>query len=108
MELLMAILVLGVLASIAMMLLLSYKERAYEVTLKSDLSSAYKASVQYHSDYPTGWATLGALTAYGFRASKDVDLNVIDGSPQNLNMTATHPGFLGIYQVDHQGHVSQP
>ena len=107
-ELLVAILIIGVLASIAIMLLLTYKERAYKVTLESDLSSAYKASVQYHSDYPNGWATLGNLMAYGFRPSKDVDLNIFDGSAENLNMTATHPGFIGVYQVDQHGHISQP
>ena len=106
-ELIVVILILGVLATIAIMLLLSFKQRGYEVTLASDLSSAYRASAQYHLDHSTGTATLDILMAYGFRPSKDVNVNIIDGSAENLNMTAIHPGFAGVYQVDHQGYVSQ-
>ena len=106
-ELLVAILIIGTLAAITIMVLLSYKEKGYVVILKSDLKSAYDASILYHIDYPTGTATLGILKVYGYRPSKDVDLNVVDGSGESLRITATHPSVTGIYQVDQDGYVSK-
>lgn len=49
-ELVIAIPIIGTLASIAIMLLLGFKEKGHVLTLTSDLGSAYEASVQYHMD----------------------------------------------------------
>jgi type IV pilus assembly protein PilA len=106
-ELLVVVLILGVLATIAMMLLLSFKEKGNVVTLSSDLTSAYKASVQYHMDFPSGGVTLDILNGYGYRTSKNVALSVSDGSAESLNITATHSGAAGVYQVDAEGKVSK-
>ncbi|UCD87736.1 MAG: pilin [Desulfobacterales bacterium] len=106
-ELLVVTVIIGILATIAIMVLLSFKEKAGVATLTSDLGSAYKASVQYHMEHPNGTATLDTLWSYGFRASKNVNLTVVDGSVESLNMTATHPNVAGVYQVDEEGHVSK-
>ena len=84
-ELLFTVVIIGILAVIAIMALLSFKEKAGVSTLTSDLKSAYKMSVQYHTDYPNGTATVDILTAYGFRQSKGVDLIVVDGDSDVFN-----------------------
>jgi len=106
-ELLVVILILGILATMAIMYLLGYKEKGYVSAVEADLTSAYKASIQYYADSPGGSVTMDIITAYGYRPSKDVNLTVVDGSLETLSITATHPGVQGVYQVDESGHVSQ-
>jgi prepilin-type N-terminal cleavage/methylation domain-containing protein len=106
-ELLVVVIILGVLASMAIMFLLEFKEKGYVVTLASDLTSAYDASMQYYFDHPSGTVTLDIITQYGYRQSKNVNLNVVDGSLDHLHITATHPEVKGIYQVDQDGYVSK-
>jgi prepilin-type N-terminal cleavage/methylation domain-containing protein len=106
-ELLVVILILGILATMAIMYLLGYREKAYVAALASDLTSAYDASIQYYADNPSGSVTMNIITAYGYRQSEDVHLTVVDGSAEFLSITATHPGVQGVYQVDDSGHVSQ-
>ncbi|MBW2260073.1 MAG: prepilin-type N-terminal cleavage/methylation domain-containing protein [Deltaproteobacteria bacterium] len=45
-ELLVVVLILGKLATMAIMYLLGYREKALIATLKSDLASAYKSSIR--------------------------------------------------------------
>ncbi|MBW1858916.1 MAG: hypothetical protein JRI70_02300 [Deltaproteobacteria bacterium] len=99
--------VLGILATMAIMYLLGYREKALIATLKSDLASAYKSSIQYYADNPSGSVTMDIITAYGYRQSKDANLAVVDGSAESLSIIATHPGVQGVYQVDESGHVSE-
>jgi type IV pilus assembly protein PilA len=106
-ELLVVILILGILATLAIMYLLEYKEKSYVATLASDLTSAYDASIQYYADNPTGSVTLDIIKAYGYRASKDVALTVVDGSAEALSITGIHPGVKGVYQVDESGYVTR-
>jgi len=106
-ELLVVILVLGILATIAIMYLLGYKEKAYVAALASDLTSAYDASIQYYADNASGSVTMNIITAYGYRQSKDIQLTVVDGTLETLSITGIHPGVQGVYQVDESGHVSQ-
>lgn len=106
-ELLVIVLIIGTLTAITIMALLSYKEKGYVVILKAELKSAYQASIQYHIDYPMGMATLDILKEYGFKPSKDVDINVVDGSGEGLHITATHPSVTGVYQVNQDGYVSK-
>lgn len=106
-ELLVVILILGILATMAIMYLLEYREKSYIALVASDLTSAYDASIQYYADNPSGSVTIDVISAYGYRQSKDVDLTVVDGSPESLTITAVHPGVKGVYQVDESGYVSQ-
>ena len=106
-ELLVVILILGILATMAIMYLLEYREKGYIALVASDLGSAYDASVQYYADNPSGSVTMNIISAYGYRQSKDVDLTVVDGSAESLRITAVHPQVKGVYQVDETGYVSQ-
>ena len=106
-ELLVVILILGILATMAIMYLLGYIEKGYVSAVESDLKSAYDASIQYYTDSPSGSITMDIITAYGYRRSKDVDLTIVDGTLETLRITATHPGVQGVYQMDESGLVSQ-
>ena len=107
-ELIVVMLVIGILASIALMQLLSFRERGYNATLQSDLRSAYTASMQFHLDHPGGEVTEDELEEYGYVPSdKYVMLTVDNGSEANLKITARHPGTPDVYEVDHTGSVSK-
>ena len=106
-ELLVVILILGILATMAIMYLLEYREKGFVASLASDLTSAYDASIQYYTDNPSGSVTMDIIRAYGYRASKDVSLTVVNGTAETLMITGIHPGVTGVYQVDESGYVSQ-
>ena len=107
-ELIVVMLMIGILASIALMQLLSFRERGYNSTLQSDLRSAYTASMQFHTDHPNDSVTEALLEEYGYVPSDEhVELDVVDGDEETLKITASHPGTPNVYQVDHAGRVSQ-
>ena len=49
-ELMIIVVIIGILASIAIYYVFTLKEKAYISMLKSDLTSAFKASLYYHND----------------------------------------------------------
>lgn len=71
---------IGILASIALMQFLAYRERGYNATLQSDLRSVYTASMQFHIDYPDVDVKKDDLETYGYVPSEDVELSVDNGS----------------------------
>ena len=110
-ELIVVMLMIGILVSIALMQLLSYRERGYDATLQSDLRSVYTASMQFYIDHPSDPVTEARLkNEYGYVPSDDVEIDVEDGSEAGLLITASYPPGIGtpnIYQVDHAGRVSK-
>ncbi len=107
-ELIVVMLIIGILASIALMQLLTFLGRGYNATLQSDLRSVYTASIQFHLDYPNDAVTEGQLKEYGYTPSGEyVKLTVVDGNEATLQITASHPGTPDVYQVDHTGSVSK-
>ena len=107
-ELLVVMIIIGILASIALMQLLGFLGRSYNATLKSDLRSVYTASIQFHLDYPNDAVTEDQLKEYGYTPSDEhVKLTVVDGSEASLRITASHPGTPDVYEVDHAGRVSK-
>ena len=108
-ELIVVMLMIGILASIALMQFLSYRERGYNATLQSDLRSAYTASKQFYMDNPNGVFSNAALAneKYGYVASDDVILSVEEGEEEKLRIIGSHPGTPNDYQVDYAGRVSK-
>jgi type IV pilus assembly protein PilA len=106
-ELLVVILILGILATLAIMYFLEYREKGYVAMVASDLTSAYDAAIQYYADNPAGSVDMVIITAYGYRRSDNVNLTVVDGSAESLKITAIHPSVSGVYQVDDSGYVSK-
>ncbi len=106
-ELIVVMVIIGILASIALMQILDFRERSYNATLQSDLRSAYTASKQFYMDHPNDPVTKDDLEEYGYRPSKNVIINVDDGDEVTLKITASHPGTPNDYEVDHAGRVSK-
>ena len=104
-ELLTVILILGILAGISITILFGYRQRAYIRTLESDLSLVYKTSLAYYIDHPNDQVTPAILTATGYRPSTNVQITVVDGWQDTLRITATHPGVIGVYEVDKAGRI---
>jgi len=106
-ELMIVIVIIGILASIALGMTLKLLERANISTLQSDLSMAYKAAVAFHTDHPGEEVKLEDLKGNGYNQSEKVNIIVINGALDGLNITATHPGVIGVYQVDKTGNITK-
>ena len=106
-ELMVVIIILAALLSIAIGLMLDMRERSYVATLKADLNAAYDAALDFHTTNPAGTATLDDLRDHGYRESLNVTLTVVNGSLDNLRITATHVGVSGVYQIDENGRISR-
>jgi prepilin-type N-terminal cleavage/methylation domain-containing protein len=104
-ELWVAIVIIGILATFAVSYLLDIREEARIATLQSDLSAAYKASLGYYAENPDDEITLDILKEYGYEPSEKVVLHVVDGLRDSLKMTAAHQAVHSKYVVDRDGRI---
>ena len=105
--LMIAIVIIGIVATIAVSAILNMNEKNHIKTLQSDLSMAYKAAVLYFTDNPEGMLTPDILKDYGYQQSAEVNLKIVDGSIDYLQITGTHTGVRGVYRVDPRGIISK-
>jgi prepilin-type N-terminal cleavage/methylation domain-containing protein len=103
-ELMIVIVIIGILTTIAISVTLKMHEKAHINSLRSDLSSAYKAALAFHLENPDDEITVDDLKDYGYRSSENVDLRIFMDSAK---ITATHPGVHGIYEIDENGRISK-
>ncbi|TFG90137.1 MAG: hypothetical protein E4H15_08165 [Syntrophobacterales bacterium] len=85
--------IIGILAAIAMPRFNAHRDRAYKAECVSLGESAYKAAIFYFLDHPYGAlapATIAGLEDYGFRQSDNVDVTLINRSPENLTIRCEH------------------
>jgi type II secretory pathway pseudopilin PulG len=101
------VIIIGILASIAIGITLSITQKGKIKAIESDLSMAYKAALAFHTEYPDNEVDEDDLQGYGYRQSEGVNIDVVYGSFDDLLITATHRGVLGIYQVDKNGRISK-
>jgi prepilin-type N-terminal cleavage/methylation domain-containing protein len=106
-EIMIVIFIIGVLATIAINILLPLQERARTDTIKSDLNSAYKAALAFHTDHPDETVTMAELTGNGFVRSDGIVINIVNGDMETLDITASHPGVRIPYGVDATGKITQ-
>ena len=104
-ELGIVLIIIGILAALAIGWILNIREEAHIGVLKSDLSSAYKASRGYYADYPDDQLDEDILKEFGYRESDGVRLLVINGFRDTLQITAGHPAVQGFYEVDKDGRI---
>ena len=97
-ELLVAVAIIGLLAAIAIPQFSSYRARAVDSQMKSDLKNAALAMESYFADkksYPT---SLAAISTVGFTQTEGVSLTISVTSPSSFTLTAakasgTQPSF---------------
>ena len=83
-ELLFALSIICTLLAISIFSYSGYKARAFETVTKEDLRRAYSSAFVYFIDYPEGKVSRTDLEKYGFKASPNVNIRVINGRLSNL------------------------
>lgn len=105
-ELISVIAIIGILAAIAIPLLTSHKQRAYNAVARGDAKNAYTAAQAYFLDSPNGViGEIGDLSANGFLPSADV-VTTVSGNVATLLITCRHQGSSTTYSVAPNGEVS--
>jgi type IV pilus assembly protein PilA len=90
-ELLVVVAIIGLLAAIAIPQFSSYRARAVDSQMKSDLKNAALAMDSYFAEnkvYPT---TVAAIVSVGFNQTEGVALTIAVTTPSSFTITATKP-----------------
>jgi len=106
-ELMIVIAIIGILAAIAIPQFQKYAVRGYNTAAVSDLKNAYSATQAYFSETPTGTVNTTILGNYGYKATTDVRLIVVNGTMASLDFRAKHVRGDRVYQVDHSGTIAE-
>jgi type IV pilus assembly protein PilA len=90
-ELLVVVAINGLLAAIAIPQFVSYRARAVDSQMKSDLKNAALAMDSYFAEkkeYPT---SVAAIISVGFNQTEGVALTIVVPTPASFTITATKP-----------------
>ena len=90
-ELLVVVAIIGLLAAIAIPQFVSYRARAVDSQMKTDLKNAALAMDSYFAEnkvYPT---TIAAIVGAGFNQTDGVALTIAVPTPSSFTLTATKP-----------------
>lgn len=90
-ELLVVVAIIGLLAAIAIPQFLSYRARAVDSQMKSDLKNAALAMDSYFAEkkvYPT---SVAAIVSVGFNQTDGVALTIALTTPSSFTITASKP-----------------
>lgn len=90
-EMLVVIAVFGILSAIAIQQYNSYRSRAVDIQMKSDLKNAALAMESYFSEFQSYPNSLAKLVSVGFRQTEGVTLNVSLLTPFSYTLTASRP-----------------
>jgi prepilin-type N-terminal cleavage/methylation domain-containing protein len=105
-EILYVLSILSILAAIAIFNYSGYKKKASDTVAQEDLRQAYSSAVNYFTDHPSGILTLAELKNYGFSASPNVKVMIINGRLSDLLLISSYnvPGSQ-IYVASRQGMI---
>ncbi len=106
-ELFIVVAIIGVLATIAISSSMSITEKSRVANIKSDLNTAYKASLGFHTDNPDDTVTIEILRDYGFIKSDNIIIEIVDGTSDNLTITGKHKSNSDIYEIDKNGNITK-
>jgi prepilin-type N-terminal cleavage/methylation domain-containing protein len=80
--------IIAILAGIAVLTYAGYRGMVFDAVTKQDLRKAYASALTYFLDFPEDKVTLSGLEKYGFKASPNVNIRIINGLSSNLLMVA--------------------
>jgi len=104
-ELLIVITVIAVLSSIAVLNLISYRKRAYNISAEGDARNAYIATQAYFNDHPDdAISSTAQLFLYGFLQTDNVNVWV-GGSQGTLSVRTNHTSGDRTYAIDSEGRI---
>jgi type IV pilus assembly protein PilA len=102
-----AIAILGIIAAIAIPQFVKYKEVGYCRTAKTDIQVAYTVAQAYYGRHQNAnLPDIRQLEEFGFKPSKYVDLQIINGSYDSMIISAKHSSCKKTYYADSSGNVS--
>jgi len=107
-EILCVLSIIAILAAIATFNYSGYRNKASDTAAQEDLRQAYSSAINYFLDQPAGILTMADLQKYGFTASPNVKVMIINGRLSDLLLISSYntPGAQ-IYLASRQG-MSQP
>jgi type IV pilus assembly protein PilA len=90
-ELLVVFAVIGILAAIAIPQFYSYRGRAVDTQMKSDIKNVALAMESYYSEKFVYPSTIAEITPFGFRQTQGVNLVINITAPLTYTVTASKP-----------------
>jgi type IV pilus assembly protein PilA len=90
-ELLLVVAIIGLLAFIAIPQFIAYRTRVIDTQMKSDLKNAAMAMESYFAEFKIYPASVGSISAVGFRQTNGVGLAISVTSPTSFTLTADAP-----------------
>ena len=90
-ELLVVVAIIGLLAAIAIPQFVSYRARAVDSQMKSDLKNAALAMDSYFAEKKEYPGSLAAIVGVGFNPTEGVALTIAVTTPSSFIITATKP-----------------
>ena len=87
----MVVAIISVLAAIAIPQFITYRTRAIDTQMKSDLKNAAMAMESYFAEFKIYPASVGSISAVGFRQTNGVGLVISVTSPSSFTLTASAP-----------------
>jgi prepilin-type N-terminal cleavage/methylation domain-containing protein len=88
-ELTIVICIIGILASIAVPMFITYRVKGYNSLAMSDIKNASIAQKAYYVDHQRYTSDLATLTDYGFRQTQGVTVKVTSNDDKTYTITAT-------------------
>lgn len=89
-ELMIAIAIIGILASIAIPQFTAYKAKGYNAASKSDLKNAYTVAQAYFTENPGATFDAVVMAAGGYQVTQGVVLTITAGTQSTLALTTTN------------------
>lgn len=94
------IMVIGILAAIAIPQFSAYRQRAYNVQVKSEIQRACAEASSIFIDNPQKTITRADLEEKGLKLSPLMELVIYDGTRESFNMSVSHNSGNKIYVAD--------
>ena len=109
-ELIIIVAIISILAAIAIPTYASYRTRAYDTAVKSDLRNAATAQEAYFLENQTYSPVIANLEAqpFNFFRSTGVNIMVMSADAESYTMTAVHPGSGKIHVLSGPGGTIDP